>query len=208
MENINLEEFRRNPKYYLFGYQHLDSASMQASFIKSVYEGYCFSTPESVMLFSCGEDHYVRSNNCFLNLVDLVLSVPSDYEGHSGMVDWLFAKSSGIPSPNPLLPFEGFALIVYLAEWCVVNISTNDEHFRQTFYQGKTVTPCERRSRNDFYTPFIQLQFTVALPQFKSGSVETQKIKQAFQELRRDQFIPPNLQLDMANLESFEIRFK
>lgn len=200
MTEIDVEKLRANPKYYLFGYQQLDLASMHASFLKSIHEGYCFSTPQSVTFFSYAEDHFVRADDCFLDLNNLGIQIPPDYANHFGLVDWLFSRSLGIPSPNSLLPFEGLALVAYLAEWCVTSISTSNEHFRQTFYHGKAVTPCERKSISevDKSTRFIQIQFTVAPPQFESRLLRAEKINEAFHELKKYALIPVNLQLSLT----------
>lgn len=202
---INLQEIRSTPKLYLFNYLHLGGAAMYASFIKSVYEEFCFARPHSVKLFLQGESHFVYAEGCFLNLDETsITSIPQDYDKHQGLVDWLFGESLTKPHdiPNPLLPFQGFALIIFLAEWCVADVSTPTEHFRQIFYQGQAVTPCERRSIGDLPkdAPFIQLQFVLAEPQFHSRVVTPAQIRQAFSNLKKYHLVPKNLRLTRMRL--------
>lgn len=197
---LNLQDIRAVPKLYLFDFVKLDSASTYASLIQVLYEGFCFATPRLTKLSLCGEYHCLRSEGCYLELDKLAIPpVPNDYGGYQGFITWLFAQSRAMPVNllNSLLPFEGLALVIYLSEWCAVDISTSKEHFRQTFYQGQAVTPCERRSVNDLPkdAPFIQLQFMLACPQFNSRLVTPEQIRQAFSSLRRHRLIPKNLRL-------------
>lgn len=212
---INLQEIRSAPKLHLFNYIQLDSAALYASFIKSVYETFCFATPASVKLTSHGEYHLACATDCYLKLDDALIStIPSDYEAQQGLVNWLFIESltKSRHLPNPLLPFQGLALVIFLTEWCITDISANGEHFRQAFYQGQAVTPCERRASTELpnSSPFIQLQFALAAPQFRSRVITPVQLRQAFASLKEYKLVPKNLRLTSIKLteDGFETKVK
>jgi hypothetical protein len=212
---LNLNDVRSIPKLHLFDSIKLGTAATHASFLQAVWEGFCFATPRATKLSLYGEYHVAHAHGGYLKLDETPLSsIPKDYEGYSGLLDWLYAQSRMQPrdAPNPLLPFEGFALIIYLTEWCIADISTHEEHFRQTFYQGQAVIPCERRKGDDRPkdAPFIQLQYLLAPPQFHSRLVTPEQIRLAFSSLRRYNVIPSNLRLTGLKVteDGFEARIK
>lgn len=192
---FNLNLIRSNPQYCLAGYRQLDSASTYASFIKDLYEDCCFSQPTKTTLAQKGEYLFACAHGSKLELDGLFL--PGNYGGYSGLIEWLFLESHKRPRdrPNSLLSFEGLALIVFLTEWCIVDISTSDEHFRQAFHQGKPISVCERRLSNDLPrdSPIIQLQYVLARPQFHSRIVSLEQIEQTLTYLRDYRLIPKEL---------------
>lgn len=207
-----IAQIRSLPKLHLFNYLQVDGASMYANFIQAVYEDCCFSRPATVELFASGEYHLAQANGCYVELEKLgIPAIPPDYKGASGLLDMLYKDRFAVPSgqPNPLLPFDGLVLMVCCAEWCLIDISTKLEHFRQAFYQGHAVTPCERRAAEQRPpdAPCIHMQFTLGAPDvFRSRVVTADQFRQALLGLRKHRLVPKPLRL--TSLKALENGFK
>lgn len=212
VQEIDLTRFQQAPHLHLFALKQVDAASVYANFVKSVFEGYCFSALARVYLASRHEHHCARAEDCRLVLPMInAAAIPADFGGYSGLADYLMALSRSQPRdrPNEMLPFQGLAFAIYAAEHCIVDLSLGEEHFRQGFYRSRACTPCDRRRVADLPAaqPYIQLDFTLSPGIFKSGLITVGQVRAAFKLLRQYHLVPPALrartiQLSPYNLET------
>lgn len=203
-DELILQGIRAKPGPYLYDHARVDGASIYGNFLLGVYDqAGCLTTPSVVELSAHYEYQRACASDCQLRwAVDGGPKIPLDYGNTPGVVNYLWQQCLMEPDnrpsqPKPLEAFSYIALMAFAAEYCIVDISAADEHFRQAFYQGRAVTPCERRPLQQMGsgTPYLQVCFTIAPPVFRSRVITSGQVKEAVQELRKRAWIPRALHL-------------
>ncbi|MEZ4642367.1 MAG: hypothetical protein R3E31_06460 [Chloroflexota bacterium] len=140
------------------------------------------------------------SMGTYLLLEDILgEGIPIDLDGYDSFIDWVIFRKNNLLGDKPriFLPFQSLVNIVYIVGYCTVDVSTCSEHFRQTFYKGKAVSPCERRSMDQrpLAAPFLSLQFTLDSSIIESSTVTYEEVQQAIERLQHGGMVEKNLQL-------------
>lgn len=182
---------------YLFDYARSDGASMYAQFIHAVYQiSSGVDLPKRIRFESQGEYHNIMAQNLNIQLDSIGIErVPSDVLEQPSLIDWLSTQAVALARTSLSYPVEaptlqlpiGVANIVSFTEFCVLDISVANEHFRQLFYLGQAASPCIRREKRDLPTeaPYLGLRFTLHPTVFNSRVVKLKEVEQALQHLQR-----------------------
>jgi len=203
-EESILQKIKTAPRYYLFDHPKVDGASMYGNFLSGVYdEAGCLSTPRLVELSAQSEYHRACAIGSQLSQgLDGDSRIPLNYGNTPGLIDYMWQQCLMEPDcrpsqPKPLEAFSYIALIAFAAEYCIVDVSTADEYFRQAFHQGRAVTPCERRPLAEVANgiPYLQVYFTIAPPVFQSRVITPGQLKEVLYELRHRAWIPQSLRI-------------
>jgi hypothetical protein len=179
---------------YLFSEPAWDGAGTYASFImdlhlRLLYPECEYSVPEYIQLRSRGEHHLAYAENRCLQLGATVgKPIPADYGGSGGLVDWLIETNS---------VSRGIPFIVACTQFCLADISTVDEHFRQAFYCGEAVSPCVRTQRADVSAskPYVQVRFTIGAPVFGSSLIAVEQMRRFWATFHRYGWLQPEAEL-------------
>ncbi|MGB0385011.1 MAG: hypothetical protein ACPGWR_09330 [Ardenticatenaceae bacterium] len=183
---------------YLFDYVRTDGASMYAAFIHAVYEmSERSERPKRVRFQAQGEYHVMIAEDYQIGLNsigsdhlsgDSSLCSRAGFEQQPSVIDWLSNQGVALADQpqNPLQSCIGLANIVSFTEFCALDLSVANEHFRQLFYLGQAASPSERRQKSDLpnHAPFVALWFTLHPAVFKSRTVCVEQVEQALQRLQ------------------------
>lgn len=208
-EQVDLAAFRlrlqTKPGMYLLHQEVVDGASMYLNLMATCIDDGCFQSPQEIRLSSQDEYHrFIAQGSRLLIENFLGHPIPTDLGGYENIADWLqstmldayYAKQS-IDEPLFLAAIITFSPVIYAAHYCMLDMTTEKEHLRQMFYQGKSVSPCERRKSDEFPAgaPCVAVRFTLDKTIFKARVVSQEQIVQGIDLLRSSKPAPRDLQV-------------
>lgn len=189
---------------YLFDYARSDGASMFAEFIHATYYMSGMNRPKRVRFQSQGEYQLMIAEGYGVQLDEIGMANGAHRE-QSSLIDWL-SEQAVYTAPSPRLQScIGVANIISFTEFCVLDMSVADEHFRQLFYLGKPASPCQAR-KCDLPTgaPYLSLWYTLHPKVFHCRTVKAKAVKEALNRLRKH--IPVELKLTVKKrFDGFEM---
>jgi hypothetical protein len=188
----------------------IDSGSLFLPFLEAVFSGYCFTLPKFVSLETFRDYQIFLAEECSFLIESIYHNqVPVDFDGYDGLIDWAHYQtvSSTTSDLDPLEPFSSIAFIIYASDLCLLDISSEREHFRQFFVGGRALMRCHRTSLSKDVSsrPFVRLQCVPSSKVFTVRELEGGDFT-AFVHENRGKTLPSSIEI--ISRESISTGFK